>query len=170
MAVTEKYLRKMPGRVVGRTKDAAGREGFVLTLQTREQHIRREGAMSNICSNENLCALSALVYLCCVGKQGLIDVASGCAANALFARTELLKIRGVEPVGGEAFFNEFVVRLPIDAAEAVGRLIDKGYAAGFPLGRYYPDRADQLLVAVTEKRTREEIRGLANALEAILWN
>ncbi len=170
MAVTEKYLRKMPGRVVGRTCDAAGREGFVLTLQTREQHIRRENAMSNICSNENLCALSALVYLCCVGKQGLIDVASGCAANALFARTELLKIRGVEPVGGEAFFNEFVIRLPIDAAEAVGRLIDKGYAAGFPLGRYYPDRADQLLVAVTEKRTREEIRGLANALEAVLWN
>ena len=168
MAVTEKYLRKMPGRVVGRTVDGAGREGFVLTLQTREQHIRRENAMSNICSNENLCALSALAYLSCVGKQGLIDVARACAANAVFAREQLLAIDGVEAVGGEAFFNEFVIRLPLDAAEAVGRLIDKGYAAGFPLGRYYPERGNQLLVAVTEKRTREEIKGLANALEAVL--
>ena len=170
MAVTEKYLRKMPGRVVGRTIDGNHREGFVLTLQTREQHIKREHAMSNICSNESLCALAAAAYLSCVGKQGLVDVATLAAANAVFTREELLKIRGVEAVGGDAFFNEFVVRLPIDAAEAVGRLIDKGYAAGFPLGRYYPDRADQLLVAVTEKRTREEIKGFANAMEAALWN
>lgn len=168
MAVGEKLMRKMPGRVVGRTADADGREGFVLTLQTREQHIRREHAMSNICSNENLCALSALAYLSCLGKQGFIDVASHAAANAVFARRELLKIDGVRPVGGEAFFNEFIVALPGDAAEIVGRLIDRGFAAGFPLGRYYPDRADQLLVAVTEKRTRDEIRNLANALEAVL--
>ncbi|MFA7231166.1 MAG: aminomethyl-transferring glycine dehydrogenase subunit GcvPA [Victivallaceae bacterium] len=170
MAVQEKHMRKMPGRICGRTVDLEGRDGFVLTLQTREQHIRRENAMSNICSNESLCAISALVYLCCMGKQGLIDVAELCAAKAVFAREQLLAIKGVEPVGGEAFFNEFVVRLPGDAAEIVGKMIDKGFAPGFPLGRYYSDRKDQLLVAVTEKRTREEIKALANALEAVLWN
>ena len=168
MATTEKHMRKMPGRICGRTVDSDGKEGFVLTLQTREQHIRRASAMSNICSNENLCALTALVYLCCMGKQGLIDVAELCAAKAAFARSEILKISGVKPVGGEAFFNEFVISLPGDAAEIAGKMIDKGFAAGFPLGRYYPDRKNQLLIAVTEKRTREEIKALANALEAVL--
>ncbi|MDD5699464.1 MAG: aminomethyl-transferring glycine dehydrogenase subunit GcvPA [Victivallaceae bacterium] len=168
MAVTETLMRKMPGRVCGRTADAAGKPGFVLTLQTREQHIRRENAMSNICSNENLCALTALVYLACVGKQGLVQVAELCAAKAAYARELLLAIDGVEAVGGEAFFNEFVIKLPGDAAEAVGKMIDKGFAAGFPLGIYYPDRKDQLLVAVTEKRTKEEIKALATALEAVL--
>lgn len=168
MATTEKHMRKMPGRICGRTVDASGREGFVLTLQTREQHIRRAAAMSNICSNENLCALTALIYLTCLGKQGLIEVAELCAAKAAFTRTEILKIPGISPVGGNAFFNEFVIQLPGDAAEIAGRMIDKGFAAGFPLGRYYPDRKNQLLIAVTEKRTREEIKALANALEAVI--
>lgn len=168
MAVTEKLMRKMPGRVCGRTVDSGGKDGFVLTLQTREQHIRRENAMSNICSNESLCALSSLVYMACMGKQGFIQVAELCAAKAAYARKLLLAIDGVEAVGGEAFFNEFVIQLPCDAGEAVGRLIDKGFAAGFPLGRYYPDRKNQLLVAVTEKRTKEEIKSLATALEAVL--
>ncbi len=168
MAVREKLMRKMPGRLVGRASDAAGRPGFVLTLQAREQHIRREGATSNVCSNENLCALRALIYLACVGKQGFIDVARLAADNAVRARTELLKIDGVVPVGGNAFFNEFVIELPIDAAEAAGRLIDRGFAAGFPLGRYYSGRERQLLVALTEKRTTEEIKQFAAALEAVL--
>ncbi len=168
MAVTTKLMRKMPGRVCGRTVDSEGKDGFVLTLQTREQHIRRESAMSNICSNESLCALTALVYMSCMGKQGLIQVAELCASKAAYARELLLAIDGVEAVGGEAFFNEFVIQLPCDAAEVVGKLIDKGFAAGFPLGRYYPDRKNQLLVAVTEKRTKEEIKALATALEAVL--
>ncbi len=168
MAVREKLMRKMPGRVVGRAHDAAGREGFVLTLQAREQHIKRENATSNICSNENLCALRALIHLSCLGKQGFADVGALAAANAVRAREELLAIPGVEPVGGKAFFNEFVVKLPIDAAEAAGRLIDRGYAAGFPLGRYYAGRENQLLVAVTEKRTLEEIKQFAAAMEAVL--
>jgi glycine dehydrogenase subunit 1 len=105
-----------------------------------------------------------------MGKQGLIEVAELCADKAAFAREQLLAIEGVEAVGGDAFFNEFVIKLPGDAAEIVGKLIDKGFAAGFPLGRYYEDRKDQLLVAVTEKRTREEIKALANALEGVLWN
>ncbi len=168
MAVTTKLMRKMPGRICGRTIDSDGKDGFVLTLQTREQHIRRESAMSNICSNENLCALSALVYMACLGKQGFIQVAELCAAKAAYARELLLAIDGVEAVGGEAFFNEFVIQLPCDAAEVIGRLIDKGFAAGFPLGRYYPGRRNQLLVATTEKRTKEEIKALATALEAVL--
>ncbi|MDD3154129.1 MAG: aminomethyl-transferring glycine dehydrogenase subunit GcvPA [Victivallaceae bacterium] len=170
MAVREKLMRKMPGRLVGRTVDRMGRTGFVLTLQTREQHIRREAATSNICSNENLCALSALIYLSLMGKNGLVEVAQMCQSNAVFCRDELLKISGVEAVGPGAFFNEFVVRLPMDAAEVAGRMIDKGYAAGFPLGRYYHGRENELLIALTEKRTREEIKGFVNAMEAALWN
>ena len=170
MATTKKLMRKMPGRICGRTSDSQGREGFVLTLQAREQHIRRAGAMSNICSNENLCALSALAYLSFVGDRGLEQVAELCSAKACFALEQLTAIDGVERVGEGAFFNEFAIRLPKDAHEVVSGLIDKGYAAGFPLGRYYHERKDQLLVAVTEKRTREEIKGLANAMEAVLWN
>ncbi len=124
--------------------------------------------MSNICTNENLCALTALAYMSCVGKSGLIKVAELCAAKADFARNELLKIEGVEPVGDNPFFNEFVITLPHDASEIVGKMIDKGFAAGFPLGRYYKGREKELLIAVTEKRTREDIKAFANALEAVL--
>lgn len=170
MAVQTKLMRKIPGRIAGRTVDSKGTEGFVLTLQAREQHIRRAGAMSNICSNENLCALTAIAYLSCVGKEGLIRIAELCAAKANFARQELLKIKNVEAVGDTPFFNEFAISLPLDASEVVGRMIDKGFAAGFPLGRYYSDRKNQLLVAVTEKRTREEIKAFANALEAVIWS
>jgi glycine dehydrogenase subunit 1 len=102
-----------------------------------------------------------------VGKRGLIEVAEVCAAKAAFARDQLLRIEGVR--GYEVpFFNEFVIRLPVEAAEVVGRMIERGFAAGFPLGRYFADRRNELLVAVTEKRTREDIRGLAAALEAVL--
>jgi glycine dehydrogenase subunit 1 len=103
-----------------------------------------------------------------VGKQGLREVAELCAAKAVYTREKLFEIDGVEPVGGESFFNEFVVRLPGDASEIVGKMVNKGFAAGFPLGRYYKDRKNQLLVAVTEKRTREEIKAFANALEAVI--
>jgi len=170
MAVREKYMRKMPGRICGRAVDSEGKTGFVLTLQAREQHIRRENAMSNICSNENLCALTALAYLSCVGKQGFLRIGELCESKAVFARQELLNIKGVQAVGPESFFNEFVIKLPGDASEITGRMIEKGFAAGFPLGRYYDDRKDQLLIAVTEKRTREEIKAFANAMEAVLWN
>ncbi len=170
MATTMKLARKMPGRIVGRTTDTTGREGFVLTLQTREQHIRRENATSNICTNENLCALTALAYLSCVGKSGFVEVAELCASKARFARKLLLEIDGIEPVGDEPFFNEFVVELPMDASELVGRMIDKGFAAGFPLGRYYLERGRELLVAVTEKRSREEIKSFVNAMEAVVTN
>lgn len=168
MAVRNKHVRKMPGRVVGRTKDLNGKTGYVLTLQTREQHIRREQATSNICSNESLCALNALIYLSLIGKEGFREVGTLCASKAVFARNELLKISGVRSVGSGAFFNEFVIETPCDGGELIGKLIDKGFAAGFPLGRYYPERKNQILIAVTEKRTKEEIKALANAMEALL--
>jgi len=167
MATWLKYVRKMPGRICGRTVDSNGKTGFVLTLQAREQHIRRERATSNICTNQGLCALRALAYLTFVGKQGLVEVANVSAANAVFTRDLLLQIDGVEGYD-VPFFNEFVVRLPVEAGEVVGRMIEHGFAAGFPLGRYFNDRKNELLVAVTEKRTREDMRALAAALEAVL--
>ncbi len=168
MAVRRKFMRAMPGRIVGRTTDAQGREGFCLTLQTREQHIRREKATSNICSNEALCALAAVVYLSVMGKQGLVELAELNMALAAYARERLTAIDGVELVDEGPWFNEFRIKLPMDARVAVSQMIDKGIAAGFPLGRYYPDQANHLLVAVTEKRTKEQIGYLAEGLEAIL--
>ncbi len=168
MATRTRYMRKMPGRIVGRTVDTQERDGYVLTLQAREQQIRRENATSNICTNEGLCALAAIVYLSGVGKTGFRHVGELCASKACFARELLAAIPGVALLPQAAFFNEFVIRLPLEAAEVVGRMIDKGFAAGFPLGRYYRERRNDLLVAVTEKRSKEEICSLAVALEAVL--
>ena len=168
MAVAQSLIRTMPGRIVGRAYDHDGREGYCLTLQTREQHIRREKATSNICSNEALCALAALVYMSLMGKQGLAELCRLNMARAAYAMDRLTAIKGVELVDGGPWFNEFRVKLPIDARVAASRMIDKGMAAGFPLGRYYQGQENNLLVAVTEKRTKEEIGYFAEALEAVL--
>ena len=168
MATRLEHVRKMPGRLVGETTDMHGRRGFVLTMQAREQHIRREKATSNICSNEALCALRALIYLSWLGKQGFRDLAHLCASKAEYAKTRLSAIPGVQVKRSSATFNEFTLELPIDAGTLVSRLVDKGIAAGFPLGRYYKGMDNYLLVAVTEKRTRAEIGFLAEALEAAL--
>ena len=169
MATREKYVRKMPGRIAGETMDNQGRRGYVLTLQAREQHIRRDKAMSNICSNEALCALTAQVYLSLLGKKGLREVAQLCADKTSYAYQRLTAIPSVEMhFKAKYFFNEFVVDLPCDAADVVGRLIEKGFAAGFPLSRYYKGMENSMLIAVTEKRTKQEIGMLAEALEAVL--
>lgn len=168
MATRKKWVRRMPGRVVGATRDAKGRRGFVLTLQTREQHIRREKATSNICSNEALCALRAVIFLSLLGRQGFKEWAETCAARAAYACKRLCAIPGVKRSYPHPFFNEFSLDLPANASDIVGRLLRQGVAAGFPLGRYYPGQDRSLLVAVTEKRTREEIDHLADRLQAAL--
>ncbi|KJJ83712.1 glycine dehydrogenase subunit 1 [Candidatus Omnitrophus magneticus] len=170
IATKKEFVRKMPGRIAGATIDSLGRRGFVLTLQAREQHIRREKAMSNICSNQALCALRALVYMSLIGENGLKDLAELCYEKAEFTKKRLEEIKGIEVKRSSPTFNEFTIKLPKNPNEILGKLIDKGIAAGFPLGRYYKDMQDYMLIAVTEKRTKHEIILLADALEAALWN
>lgn len=168
MAAKKKYVRQMPGRVVGATKDGQGRRGFVLTLQAREQHIRREKAASNICTNMQVCALRAIIYLSLLGEHGFADVARQCMDRAGYARERLTAIPGIESMFDRPFFSEFALKLPKDAAEVVSDLIEEGIAAGFPAGRYYPGLENVLLCAFTEKRTKKEIDILAAKLEAVL--
>ncbi|MBM3243605.1 MAG: glycine dehydrogenase, partial [Candidatus Omnitrophica bacterium] len=168
IAAKKEHMRQMPGRIVGVTSDTDGKRGFVLTLQAREQHIRREKATSNICSNEALCALRALIYACLLGKQGMKDLASLNYNKAEFAKSVFDKILGVKVKRSSPTFNEFTVELPKNADEVVSSMIQKGFACGFPLGRFYRGLDNYLLVAVTEKRTRQEIINFANNLESVL--
>jgi len=168
MAAKKELVRQMPGRIVGATVDKDGKRGFVLTLQTREQHIRREKATSNICSNEALCALRAAVFVALLGCDGLKELAHRNYDKAEFAKSELSRIKGVEVKRSSPTFNEFTIMLPRHADDVVYRMIDKGFACGFPLGRFYKGMDNYLLVAVTEKKTREDIRRLADSLEAVL--
>ena len=168
MAAKKECLRQMPGRIVGATLDKEGRRCFVLTLQAREQHIRREKATSNICSNEALCALRALLYLCLLGKQGLKELAYLNYQKAEFAKKELGKIPGVRVRGSIFSFNEFTLELPQNAEEVVERMLQRGYLCGLPLARFYPELENCLLVAVTEKRTKDEIINFCQNLKEVL--
>ena len=168
MAASSRLVRQMPGRIVGATVDSDGKRGFVLTLQTREQHIRREKATSNICSNEALCALRAAIFVSLLGKQGFKELAEHNYQKSEFAKERLSRINGVQVKRSSPTFNEFTVFLPRRADEVVQRMIEKGFACGFPLGRFYKGMDNYLLIAVTEKRTKEEICRLADNLEAVL--
>ncbi|MCK5472775.1 MAG: glycine dehydrogenase, partial [Planctomycetes bacterium] len=135
----------------------------------REQHIRRAKATSNICSNEGLCALTALVYLSLLGKEGLQETAKLCADKAGFAYKRLTKIPKVKAhFKTKWFFNEFVLDLPCEAGDVIAKLIDKGFAAGFPLSRYYEGMENSILICVTEKRSKQQIGMLAEELENVL--
>ena len=170
ISARKRYIRNLPGRIVGETVDKDGRRGYVLTLQAREQHIKRHKATSNICSNQSLCALRGMIFAAALGKKGFEELATLNFDKAQYAKTVLSAIKGVSVLNAGATFNEFTLALPKPAAEIVARLLDAGVAAGVPLGAYYPGMDDALVVTVTEKRTRTEIDALAGLLEEALWN
>ncbi|NWF92582.1 MAG: aminomethyl-transferring glycine dehydrogenase subunit GcvPA [Syntrophaceae bacterium] len=164
----EKFVRMMPGRLVGETLDLNGKRGFVLTLAAREQHIRRERATSNICTNEGLCALMATIFLSCLGREGLREVAVMNLSKAAYAKKVASEISGCRPVFSSPTFNEFVLRMDRDPREVLDRLKEKGILAGLFLGRFYPELDHHLLVTVTEMNTKEEIDRWAETLERAL--
>ncbi len=168
MACTKDMVRQMPGRIVGRTEDLEGKPGYVLTLQAREQHIRRAKATSNICSNQALCALRALMHLCLLGPVGLTRTAELSMLRAREAAAALTALPGVTLLHNKPYAHEFAVRLPIAAEIAVQKLAGQGILAGIPLGRWYPELSTALLVACTEKTTPRHIALFAKALGDIL--
>jgi len=169
-ATREKYVRQMPGRLAGETVDAEGKRGFVLTLSTREQHIRREKATSNICTNSGLCALAFTIHMTLLGEQGLRGLAALNHRKAVAAAERLTRIPGVSLVN-ESFFNEFTLRLPKEARPAVREMAEHGVLGGVSLGRLYPGEeglANGLVVAVTETSDADDVEAFAKALEGVL--
>jgi glycine dehydrogenase subunit 1 len=164
IAAREKYVRQMPGRLAGQTTDSQGRRGFCLTLATREQHIRREKATSNICTNQALYALAATVHLCLLGKQGLREMAEQNVAKAQFALAELEKLPGVRRVFNGPIFNEFAVQFPRSVRMINAQLLRDKIIGPLPLGQHYPELTKCGLVCVTETTTREQIERLADAV------
>lgn len=169
ITATEKLLRKMPGRIAGQSLDQEGKRAFLLTLQAREQHIKRERATSNICSNQALAALATAVYLATLGKQGIREVAEQNTQKAHYLYHRLVKETAAEPLFDRPFFNEFPIVLPKKAAEVLPRMGERGFYAGVDLNRLDPSTPEgTLAIAVTERRTREEMDRYVEALKEVL--
>ena len=168
IASREKFVRQLPGRLAGQTTDTEGRPGFVLTLATREQHIRREKATSNICTNQALCALAATVHLTLLGKEGLREMAHQNLSKAQFALAELTKIPGVRRTFAAPFFDEFTIELPRSARIVNSHLLREKIIGPLPLGSSYPELTKHALVCVTETTGRTEIETLASAIRRAL--
>ena len=167
-ASRERFVRNMPGRLVGETVDVEGKRGFVLTLATREQHIRRERATSNICTNEGLCALMATIFLSCLGKEGLRELAAMNLNKAEYAKKVITRIGGCEVAFSFPTFNEFVLRTPIEPERILEKLREEKILGGLSLEKYYPELNHHLLVTVTEMLTKEEIDRWAEAMKKAL--
>jgi glycine dehydrogenase subunit 1 len=165
-ATQEKYVRQMPGRLAGVAYDKNGNRGFVLTLSTREQHIRREKATSNICTNQGLIALAATIYMESMGKKGLQEVAVQNAQKAAYAKKKIAEIDGYEIAFSAPTFNEFVVRGPRPATEILESVREKGIIGGLALPKYYSDRLNEFLVCATETNTKTQIDNLVAALSS----
>jgi glycine dehydrogenase subunit 1 len=165
-AAQEAYVRRMPGRIAGETADVDGRRGFVLTLQTREQHIRRERATHNICTAQALNALAGMIYLSWLGREGLVELGELLLQRTAYARDALTAIEGVAPLHEQPVVREFAVTLDADVEAVIERCAAQGINPGYPLGRDYPEYGNALLVAVTEQRSRADIDRLAGAIEA----
>ena len=163
-AATEEHLRRMPGRIAGETTDVDGRRGFVLALQTREQHIRREKATHNICTSQALNALAGTIYLAWLGRAGIVELGELLVRRTAYAREQLAAVEGVSLLHGAPVAREFAVRLEAPVAAVLDRVSEEGIAAGYSLAREYPEHPDGLLVAITERRSREDIDRLTDAL------
>jgi glycine dehydrogenase subunit 1 len=166
MAARTSLLRKLPGRIVGQTVDHDGRRAFCLTLQAREQHIRREKAASNICTNQSLCALAVTVYLSCLGRDGFRELAEVNLWRAHYLKDRLLEIPGFRLAAGQPFFNEFTLRCPDDPVRIDLFLKSRGMTGGFVTGRWKKEWSDLMTFSVTEMNTRKEMDDLAACLGA----
>jgi glycine dehydrogenase subunit 1 len=167
-AATQALMRRMPGRIAGETKDVDGKRGFVLTLQTREQHIRREKATSNICTAQALNALAGVIYLSWLGRRGIVELAELMLQRTAYARERLTSIDGVSELHHQPVVREFAIELSAPVGAVVARCREQGVNPGYPLGREYPEHAGGLLVAITERRTKADIDRLADVLGAAI--